>query len=57
MEVTREVSAEEPEGGRGFWDMEFCWLVQLEPFWPFFKVAVGKLDNEEEEEEEESTFD
>lgn len=55
MEVTREVSAEEPEGGRGFWDMEFCWLVQLEPFWSFFKVAVGKLDNEEEEEE--STFD
>lgn len=47
MEVTREVSAEEAERGRGFWDKELCWLFQPEPFWPFFKVAAEKLDEKE----------
>lgn len=40
MEVTRELKVEEPEDGSGFWDIEFGWLVQQEPFWPFFKVAA-----------------
>lgn len=48
-EVTRDVCTKEPEGSRGLWDIEFCWLLQPEPFWPFFKVAAGKLDEKEEE--------
>lgn len=44
MEVTRDDNPKEPEEGRGFWDIEFCWLLQPETFWPFFKVAAGKLE-------------
>lgn len=59
MEVRAEEEEEEEaegvaveEEGRAFWtfppNIRLCSLVQLEPFWPFFKVAAAEAEAEEE---------
>lgn len=58
MEVRAEEEEEEEgvaveEEGRAFWmfppNIRLCSLAQLEPFWPFFKVAAGEAEEEGEE--------